>query len=251
MTPNKADQKLWQAFRLACDAVFARRDEQRQQNKADIEASIEQGEAIAVKAEAIVASMSGEIKAELKEDLQQCLNDFAQLSLPKAVYAKLRKRLADAQQQQEDSISQAKVAKKQQTWVTLADKLTAISLRTDDNTKAEALFQPDVTDYKLPQGIEKSLLIEKWQDEIGEVSQTDLLRDACIGLEIIAQLESPAADQQARMALQVKRLAQGLGQAGNMQQQINESISQWLSLTADSSWQIRYNKALMSASKLV
>lgn len=251
MTPNKADQKLWQAFRLACDAVFARRDEQRQQNKADIEASIEQGEAIVVKAEAIAASMSGEIKAELKEDLQQCLNDFAQLSLPKAVYAKLRKRLADAQQQQEDSISQAKVAKKQQTWNTLADKLTAISLRTDDNAKAEALFQPDVTDYKLPQGIEKSLLIEKWQGEIGEVSQADLLRDACIGLEIIAQLESPASDQQARMAFQVKRLAQGLGQAGSMQQQISESVNQWLNLTADSSWQIRYNQALTAAAKLV
>lgn len=251
MTPSKADQKLWQAFRLACDAVFARRDEQRQQNKADIEASIEQGEAIVVKAEAIAASMSGEIKAELKEDLQQCLNDFAQLSLPKAVYAKLRKRLADAQQQQEDSISQAKVAKKQQTWNTLADKLTAISLRTDDNAKAEALFQPDVTDYKLPQGIEKSLLIEKWHSEIGEVSQTDLLRDACIGLEIIAQLESPASDQQARMAFQVKRLAQGLGQAGSVQRQISESVNQWLNLTADSSWQIRYNQALTAAAKLV
>lgn len=251
MTPNKADQKLWQAFRLACDAVFARRDEQRQQNKADIEASIEQAEAIVVKAEAIVASMSGEIKAELKEDLQQCLSDFAQLSLPKAVYAKLRKRLADAQQQQEDSISQAKVAKKQQTWITLADKLTAISLRTDDNAKAEALFQPEVTDYKLPPGIEKSVLIEKWQGEIGEVSQADLLRDACIGLEIIAQLESPATDQQARMAFQVKRLAQGLGQAGSMQQQISESVNQWLSLTADSNWQIRYNQALTAAAKLV
>lgn len=251
MTPNKADQKLWQAFRLACDAVFARRDEQRQQNKADIEASIEQAEAIVVKAEAIAASMSGEIKAELKEDLQQCLNDFAQLSLPKAVYAKLRKRLADAQQQQEDSISQAKVAKKQQAWSTLADKLTAISLRTDDHAKAEELFQPDVTDYKLPQGIEKSVLIEKWQGEIGELSQADLLRDACIGLEIIAQLESPAADQQARMAFQVKRLAQGLGQAGSVQQQISESVNQWLSLTADSNWQLRYNQALTAAAKLV
>lgn len=249
MTPNKADQKLWQAFRLACDAVFARRDQQRQQNKAQIEVSIEQAEAIVINAEAIVAEMGNEIKAEQKDALQQCQSDFAELSLPKAVYAKLRKRLSDAQQQQEESISQAKLAKKQQAWITLTDKLSAISLKAQDADKATALYQPDESEFKLPQGIDKALLVSKWQAEASAQSSVEALRDGCIGLEIIAGLDSPADDQQARMAFQVKRLAQGLGQAGSLQQQISDSVSQWLALSADENWQQRYNQALLAAAK--
>ncbi|MBL4800088.1 MAG: hypothetical protein JKY50_22040 [Oleispira sp.] len=76
-----------------------------------------------------------------------------------------------------------------------------------------------------------------------------MLRDACIGLEIIAELSSPAEDQQARMAFQVQRLAQGLGQAGSQQQQIGDSVNQWLVLNADQTWQQRYNQALLTAAK--
>ena len=245
MTPNKADQKLWQEFRLACDAVFSRRDEQRQQNKVQIEASIEQAQAIIIKAEAAAK----ETNNENKEALALCASEFAELSLPKALYAQLRKRLFDAQQQQEDLFSHAKVAKKQQAWITLTDRLSAISLKTQDTEQAEALYKADATDLKLPQGIDKSLVESKWNDTASGLSEADALRDACIGLEIAAELSSPAEDQQARMAYQVKRLAQGLGQAASLQQQISDSVTQWLALNADQTWQQRYNQALLAAAK--
>jgi hypothetical protein len=245
MTPNKADQKLWQEFRLACDAVFSRRDEQRQQNKVQIEASIEQAQAIIIKAEAAAK----ETNNENKEALALCASEFAELSLPKALYAQLRKRLFDAQQQQEDLFSHAKVAKKQQAWITLTDRLSAISLKAQDTEQAEALYKADATDLKLPQGIDKSLVESKWNDTAAGLSEADALRDACIGLEIAAELSSPAEDQQARMAYQVKRLAQGLGQAASLQQQISDSVSQWLALNADQTWQQRYNQALLAAAK--
>jgi len=249
MTPNKADQKLWQEFRLACDAVFSRRDEQRQQNKVHIEASIEQAQAIIIKAEAAAK----ETNSESKEALALCASEFAELSLPKALYAQLRKRLFDAQQQQEDSFSLAKVVKKQQAWITLTDRLSAISLKSQDADQAAALYKADAIDLKLPQGIDKSLLASKWNEVSSELtvalSHTDSLRDACIGLEIAAELSSPAEDQQARMAYQVKRLAQGLGQTGSLQQQISDSVSQWLALNADQAWQQRYNSALLAAAK--
>jgi len=245
MTPNKADQKLWQEFRLPCDAVFSRRDEQRQQNKVQIEASIEQAQAIIIKAEAAAK----ETNNENKEALALCASEFAELSLPKALYAQLRKRLFDAQQQQEDLLSHAKVAKKQQAWITLTDRLSAISLKAQDTEQAEALYKADATDLKLPQGIDKSLVESKWNDTAAGLSEADALRDACIGLEIAAELSSPAEDQQARMAYQVKRLAQGLGQAASLQQQISDSVSQWLALNADQTWQQRYNQALLAAAK--
>jgi exonuclease SbcC len=245
MTPNKADQKLWQAFRVASDAVFSRRDEQRQQNKAQIESNIELAQSIIVKAE----SAAKETGAESKESLQQCQAEFAELSLPKALYAQLRKRLSDALQQQEDSFSHAKLAQKQQAWTILADKLMAISLKATDASQAESLYQADAETIKLPQGIDKSLVENKWNEASSELTTSDSLRDACIGLEIIAELSSPAEDQQARMVFQVKRLAQGLGQAGSQQQQIGSSVNQWLALNADQPWQQRYNEALLAAAK--
>jgi len=245
MTPNKADQKLWQEFRLACDAVFSRRDEQRQQNKVQVEASIEQAQALIVKAEAAAK----ETNTENKEALALYASEFAELSMPKALYAQLRKRLFDAQQQQEDLFSHAKVAKKQQAWITLTDRLSAISLKAQDAEQAEALYKADATDLKLPQGIDKLLVESKWNDASAALSETDALRDACIGLEIAAELSSPAEDQQARMAYQVKRLAQGLGQAASLQQQISDSVNQWLALNANQTWQQRYNQALLAAAK--
>jgi len=245
MTPNKADQKLWQAFRVACDAVFSRRDAQRQQNKEQIEANIELAESIVAKAEDAAKTDGLESKALL----QQCQAEFAELGLPKAIYAKMRKRLSDAQQQQEASLSQAKLAKKQQAWTILADKLMALSLKPTDAEQAQALYKPEDDTVKLPHDIDKSLIERKWNEGATELSAYAALRDACIGLEIIAELDSPAEDQQARMAFQVQRLAQGLGQAGTLQQQIANSVNQWLAFNADPVWQQRYNQALLAAVK--
>jgi hypothetical protein len=97
------------------------------------------------------------------------------------------------------------------------------------------------------------LVENKWNDasdiSATELSCSDALRDACIALEIAAGLESPTEDQRARMAYQVKRLAQGLGQTQSLQQQINSSVSQWLTLNAGQTWQQRFNKALLAATK--
>lgn len=254
MTPNKADQKLWQAFRAACDAVFARRDEQRQQNKVQIEASIEQANAIVARAEAIANETKDGANSEQQAALQLCQNEFAELSMPKSIYTKLRKRLADAQQLLEDSAVVAQQAKKQQTWITLTDRLMAISLKASDAQQAEALYKADSSELKLPKGIDRALVESKWNsvaDNSTENSAEDELREACIALEIAAEMESPAQDQQARMAYQVKRLAQGLGQAGSLQQQINDSVSHWLTLNADQAWQQRYNTALLAAAKQI
>lgn len=255
LTPNKVDQKLWQSFRAACNAVFSRRDEQREQNKANIDADIKQAESIISQAEALVASPadSSDTQNERKAELQQCQTLFAQLTLPKAVHGKLRARLSAALQQQEDSALQTKLAKKQQAWTLLADKLSAISLKPTDTQQANSLFQPEADDQGLPKGIAAALLDEKWQAiteaSLDTVSDESDLRDACIALEILAGLESSAEDQQARMALQVRRLAQGLGQAANTQQQLIDSVSHWLTLNANPAWQQRYNTALLAAAK--
>lgn len=252
ITPNKEDQKLWKAFRVACDAVFARRDEQRQQNKATIEANIEQAEAIVMKAETIISeALANETTSpsEHKEALKNCQNEFSELNLPKTVYTKLRKRLSDVQQSQEEFIFHAKQAKKNQTWITLIDRLSAISMKESNTEKATTLYKEDQSELELPTGIDETLLKTKWTQTVNELSDESSLRETCIGLEIIAELQSPSEDQQARMAYQVKRLSQGLGQVGNTNQQVVEAVNNWLTLDVNEAWQERFNKALLTAIK--
>lgn len=252
ITPNKEDQKLWKAFRGACDAVFARRDEQRQQNKATIEANIEQAEAIVTRAENIISeavTIGTASPTDHKEALKNCQNEFSELNLPKTVYTKLRKRLSDVQQSQEAFIFHAKQAKKNQTWITLIDRLSAISMKESDIEKAMVLYKEDQSELKLPEGIDETLLDAKWNQAVNELSDESSLREACIALEIIAELQSPSEDQQARMAYQVKRLSQGLGQIGNINQQVIESVNNWLTLNVNEAWQVRFNQALLTAIK--
>ena len=47
-------------------------------------------------------------------------------------------------------------------------------------------------------------------------------------MEILADQDSPSADQEARMAIQVKRLAEGLGKGVTAAEERSELIRQWL-----------------------
>lgn len=243
LTPRNADQKLWKAFRAACDAVFSRRDEERKQHKADIENTITQAEEIVAKAEAAAQQTD----SENQKALQQAQSEFSELSLPKGPYSKMRKRLSDAEQAQQNLIHQARNEKKLRSWNTLADKLMAIAVRPQDATRAETLWNQE---GDLPKVANTTSLETRWNNaENAQTSEADTLRDVCIALEVLAETESPAEDQQARMAYQVQRLAAGLGQAGSLKDQLNELLNQWAALQADENRQSRFNKSLLELAK--
>lgn len=221
-TPHKAEQALWKKLRSASDVIFARRQEQKEQHKVDIQQQIDQAEALVKEAEVLANSSDGDSRQQLKDKLQT----FQQISLPKGVEHNLRQRFNKAQEQQQQGEQQARLAKQQQTWHNLVSALTAKAAKTEIDSSA------------LPAEIDQAQLATA-----GDTDEAQL-RNCCIALEIIADLPTPAEDQQARMAYQVTRLANNMGQGKTAKAEVLEVINQWFAAGADTQWQTRFNQSL-------
>lgn len=222
VTPHKAEQALWKKLRAACDAVFARRQEQRSQHKAEIQATIEQAEAVVQQAEAAAESTD----TAAQQTLQDQQKAFAEFQLPKGPYQKLRQRLSKAQDRQHGLISQANAEQQKQTWTDLVSALT---------TKATG---GEVSVKELPTGINTQLFSDN-----SETDETQL-RTCCIAVEIIADITSPNEDKSARMEYQVQRLANNMGQGKTARDEVIEQINTWLMAGANAQWQERFNQGL-------
>lgn len=237
LTPMKADQKLWKDFRAACDAVFNRRDEERQAHKAEISAIIQQATAQVETAENAALGCS----REQKDQLKQATEAFHALQLPKGPYQKLRKRLETAQQDQQQHIDDEKAKATQQSWLVLTDKLKAIALKSSNADQADSLWNQEA---KLPKSIDQNLLQQCWDNTPATGTDEDI-RKACINLEILAESDSPAEDKALRMELQVQRLAAGLGQQGSLSEQLGQQLANWLALNPAAEWVERFNQSLL------
>ena len=92
MTPVGIDRKLWKKFRAACDAVFARLDEQRDQLSAEINACVKQAEALRDQARALLES-GNDRRLHLQKDLSDLKQQFREIELPRGVQQRLGKDL--------------------------------------------------------------------------------------------------------------------------------------------------------------
>ncbi|GGC55826.1 DUF349 domain-containing protein [Marinobacter halophilus] len=177
ITRHREDRKLWQAFRKACDQIFARRDAERSAQQeatqhADqaaretltkfLTVTVDSGEPLLDEARAAVAQLSGEtLSPGLRDQLQQ-----------------LRQRL--------NSIAQEKALQKRiTTWQTL------VTGRGRAQLSSEAVP-------------------EKWISLYGDLDGQNG-RDLAIRAEILAGASSPEQDQTRRMEIQVQRLTDGMG----------------------------------------
>jgi hypothetical protein len=192
-TPQRVDRGLWKDFRGACDAVFARVGEEREQRTAATRARAEQRQ-------------SGE-----------------------------RTR---AQQAAERSRQQ------QERWQRLLERMQACGLKANDPAKAAVLWGED---GELPKGIDANALGAWWQNGPGG-SEADTLREACIALEVLAGIDSPPEEKQARMAYQMKRLVAGMGSGqGDSRERLLEAINGFIALRPPAEWLGRFGRAVEAA----
>ena len=237
MTPMKVDRRLWKEFRGACDAVFARLDAQREERNAAMSAQIEEAEGLARQARTLLDSDSDDERLHLKRDLGQLKSALREIELPRNVQQKMNKRFAEMESEARSIVSAIRARQEVETWRRLLDRMTACALKTQDEKKAEKLWQPD---GGLPKGIEADGLDAFWQQGPGD-SDEDTLREACIALEILIGAESPQEDKEARMAYQMKRLVEGMGsrQAGN-EERLPELINEFIALRPPIEWMERF-----------
>ena len=98
MTPVSVDRKLWKELRTACDSVFARLDEQRDQHNAAIDASIKQAESLRDQARALLDS-DNEARVHLKKELSELKRQFRGIELPRGVQQRLGKDFQEIESQ--------------------------------------------------------------------------------------------------------------------------------------------------------
>jgi hypothetical protein len=176
VTPRQVDRRLWKEFRGACDAVFARLDNQREERKAVANERAEQ--------------------------------------------------------------ARARALEKQQSWRHLQEKMQACALKAADEEAAAELWQ---NKGAIPGGIDAAALEAWWQEGSGQESNEEEVREFCIAMEILHDMESPADDKEARMAYQMKRLVEGMGaQQADKKGQLLNLINQFIALRPAAEWVERF-----------
>lgn len=246
ITPVAVDRKLWKAFRAACDTVFTRLDEQRVQNQAGMEAQVKEAESLCDQARGLLAAPGDGQLLNLHKELAELKQQFRQLALPPAVEQRLLKDFQAMEHQARDSAAAFRLGQEAASWNHLQEKMRACTLKNSDAVQATALWQKAGT---LPKGINASTLAAFWQQGPC-VGMDEQQREACIALEVLAEVESPAEDKKARMNYQMRRLAAGMrGEKPVPGQARLGCINEFIALRPSENWLDRFFSVLNPAKK--
>ncbi|KZY99686.1 hypothetical protein A3744_12200, partial [Oleiphilus sp. HI0073] len=230
ITEHKKDRALWKAFRKSCDAIFERRDEERNKAK-DAEKEQRNAARSALDAAKELVKEPFSETADAESALAQLRKEIKQLGdLP----AKEKARLYD---QYDKLIAQVKVQLKglgfQQVinkW-SEAERKAVLAYTAFAQGELDASKQEFVSTMRLDKSLE-SHFKRFWQDlGNGKVKPSDenAVKELCIRCEIAAGVSSPEQDQERRMQLQVSRLSEGLSSAGHQsrEEQLEALLTNW------------------------
>jgi hypothetical protein len=237
MTPVRVDRQLWKEFRAACDAVFARLDEQREQHKAEMGAQIDQAENLVKQARSLLDSNDDEQRLHLKRDLSELQAAFREIELPRSIQQQFRKRFSDMEREARNIVSEIRTRQIQQRWQCLVDRMKACALKSLEEEKAAGLWQQG---GEIPKVIDAAALELFWQQGTGDTEEPKL-QQACIALEILMGIESPSQDKEARMAYQMQRLVEGMGSRQvDSEQRLVELINEFIEMRPTADWMERF-----------
>jgi hypothetical protein len=244
ITPVGVDRRLWKDFRAACDAVFARLDKQREDHRQALGEQIEQAENLARQARALLDSEDDGKRLHLKRDLSGLQAEFRKLELPRTVQQKIGKQFSAMEREARDVVAKIRKRQEQQRWQCLVDRMQACALKAADKKKAGGPWQEE---GEVPKGVDADALKEFWQQGPGKTAGKELL-DACIALEILIGVESPPEDKEARMAYQMQRLVEGMGQQQeDSEKRLLELINEFIKMHPGDKWLQRFCRGIKTA----
>ena len=196
ITRHREDRKLWQAFRKACDQIFARRDARKnEQEQLSREADEKAGPVLEACQSAGSDSSLDVLKATLAE-LDSLRNE--------PLSAGSKERVSQERSRLSGLVSTRQLQDQIDTWKTW------INARSSSTLDSEALPQ-------------------HWAGLAADVGQPDPV-ELVIRAEILAEVPSPAEDQGRRMEIQVQRLAEGMGNTSSdsdKSRQLEMLVANW------------------------
>lgn len=237
------DQKLWAEFRQHCDAVFAKRQQQRTELASSLSEAKAKAVALCEEAEGIAALTGAELIEGAKK-LSALTELFEAVGeLPKADARGLHGRFERAVGKCEKAIAAQRTREKAQAWFTVleaGDKIRLHRLAASQGGDHEAAkqnaiaFIDGVTQW--PKGalqIIKAELLKSGSSDLA--ANENALRTLCIRSEILTDTPTPDADQAFRRNYQLQRLMKGMGQTSpSKQDELNEMVFEWIAVGATS-----------------
>ncbi len=196
ITRHREDRKLWQAFRKACDQIFARRDAHKNEQEQLAREADEKAEPV------LAASKSVGADASI-DALQATLTELNTLK-SEPLSAGTREHVSNERSRLSALASNRQLQEQIETW---KHWITARSTST----------------------LESNALPDHWAGLAANVGQPDPV-ELVIRAEILAEVPSPDEDQGRRMEIQVQRLAEGMGNSASdndKSQQLEMLVANW------------------------
>jgi len=240
---RKEEQQLWHEFRDVCDAVFAKRQQQSAEFKAELDANL-------LVAKNLVAELVGlsALTAQALTDARKRADEIRQQftglgQFPKAQVNEIKIAFNQASEAFEQKVKNERVALKQQIWVNLflanklvndyelslvKGKLPDLADQAELQTQIEAITQWPSGGLK---AIQQKLARANSGANLAE--NVAALRELCIRADILTDSETPASEQALRTAFQVNQLQQNFGRKSqDAATEMENLVFEWISIGA-------------------
>ncbi len=239
ITEHRKDRALWKQFRTACDAIFARRDQMRESRRQEIDDAIQSCEQILADYESRYQAIDADDAKALNTLLGECRKSVKQLpNLPKKTLDTIQGRYEALMRSIKAGVKQIEHAQERARWKELARKAELCRrsyAQTPSDDALQALDDEFASQTSLSPDQEnrmKSLWISVKAGQVhpDAIVDEDAARDLCIRCEIAAGMDSPEADRERRMQLQVSRLSEGMTTASehlSRESQLSELLESW------------------------
>lgn len=274
ITDHKEDRKLWKAYRAICDEIFARREQEREQKRTDIDATIAAANDVCTEIEASLDTLSAlndEVLQALAKSHQKQLQSLP--PLPAKMQDNIHQRIERVVKKIHQTLAQRNQQQRQFMWDEVARKASILQTVFTERSRAQAAQEmPDLSSLDtssiesefvsrttLPKMLEEQLnaawlALKENRLDVLSVIDSEQGRKLCIACEIAAGIDSPEADKSLRMQLQVNRLTEGLSGTEFPSQlaQLEQALSNWyLSLDLESKTAAEFEARVQVARKAI
>ena len=232
--PHAIDKKLWHELRSHLDVLFEQRQAQKQQREKDQLVHVNAANLIIEQIEQLSKLDDASLKQSRPQYNALCHDYHNVGDRPNTAYKQQQtafKKACDDYTEHFDSLHSRAERQQWADFITLCQLLNQRDLCSDDEQRhtlqhtIEQQWQTLDCNSHWKQAVSQRIASASKCENVDEQQY----RHLCIELELAAGIDSPAQDQAQRMALQMNKLKQGLGQGSSDQQAL---ILQWLSLPA-------------------
>jgi exonuclease SbcC len=262
---RKEEQQLWREFRDVCDAVFAKRQQQSAEFKAELDANAVLAKNLIAELESLTA-LTAQALSDARKRVDEIRQEFGVLGqFPKAQVNEIKAAFNQAAEAFEQKLKDERVALKQQIWINLfaANKLVndyelALVKGKLPDLADQAQLQTQIEAFaQWPSGGLKAIQqkLERANGSADLTENLNALRELCIRADILTDSATPVSEQALRTAFQVNQLQQNFGRkTQDAHSEFENLVFEWVAVGAVDSKDYeplfaRFNACRMKAAK--